>query len=285
MFAGPFDGAPARSCPRRNKGPINRCALPRSSRDFAACCGRLRGVSQQDFVPAFQVSGGQDPDAPPPPASESAEVFAPPAEPPVDPKTEGRSIASLTAKVKLLGERLAAQETMTARLSSTMERVESSVAEHTKRTQPMLETLSAELARQGAMIESIKTDTESSLDLHAQRVSEFEARLATVLREMRELVASKIESYDISIQDRLDDARQVVADQLAGFEERVEDLVRRFAAAAIPDEMRDKVEDLSGRFVHAETALAATRSSVEFLRGEVGSLTMLLRKLAPEENV
>ncbi|HVL88647.1 MAG TPA: hypothetical protein VM841_00285 [Actinomycetota bacterium] len=241
-------------------------------------------MSQQDFVPAFQVSGGQDPDLPPPPPEPAPEPFAPP-EPPPDPKTEGRAIASLTAKVKLLGERIAAQETLTARMSASMERVESSVAEHTKRTQPMLETLSAELARQGAMIESIKTDTESSLDLHAQRVSEFEARLATVLREMRELVASKIESYDIAIGDRLEEARHAVEDQLATFEERVEDLVRRFAAAAIPDEMRDKVEDLSGRFIHAETALAATRSSVEFLRAEVGSLTMLLRKLAPDENV
>lgn len=245
-------------------------------------------MSQQDFVPAFQVSGGQDPDVPPVPSEPAPDAVAPPPPPeptPAEAKAEARSLASLTAKVKLISERLAAQETLTARISSGMERVESSVTEHTKRTQPMLETLSAELARQGAMIESLKTDTESSLDLHAQRVSEFESRLAVVLREMRELVAGKIDSYDMSVADRLDAARQSVADQLATFEDRVEDMVRRFAAAAIPDEMRDKVEDLSGRFVHAETALAATRSSVEFLRSEVGSLTMLLRKLAPDENV
>jgi len=250
-------------------------------------------VSQQDFVPAFQVSGGQDPNADPnadsgagvPPELPRDDAAPEPiAEPtPAQTKAEARTVGALAAKVKLLGERLVAQETMTARMSAAMERVESSVAEHTKRTQPMLETLSAELARQGAMVESLKTETESSLDHHAQRVSEFESRLATVLREMRELVASKVESYDLSVADRIDSARQTIADQLATFEERVEELVHRFAAAAIPEEMRDKVEDLSGRFVHAETALAATRSSVEFLRAEVGSLTMLLRKLAPDE--
>lgn len=260
---------------------------PPGSAIFASRCGRLAVVSQEDFVPAFQVSGGQDPDAPPglppedmpPPLPESA----PEAPTAADAAKDARSVGALTAKIKLLGERMAAQETLTARLGATVERMESLVAEHTKRTQPMLETLSAELARQGAMMESIKTDAESGLDLHAQRVSEFEVRLSSVLREMRELVAGKIESYDLSVSDRVEAAQQTFADQLATFEERVEDLVRRFAADAVPDEMKAKVEDLSGRFVHAETALAATRSSVEFLRAEVGSLTMIIRRLAPDE--
>ena len=245
-------------------------------------------MTDHDFVPAFQVAGGaageQDPAASgAAPAAEAASAKPPPP-PPADPDPkDARSVGALTAKLKLLSERMAAQETLTARMSAMMERVEALVAEHTKRTQPMLETLSAELARQGAMMESIKTDSESGLDLHAQRVTEFESRLGSVLREMRELVAGKIDSYDLSVSDRIEAAQESFADQLATFEERVENLVRGFAADAIPDEMRAKVEELSGRFVHAETALAATRSSVEFLRAEVGSLTMILRRLAPDE--
>lgn len=250
---------------------------------FGARCGRLADVSQQDFVPAFQVSGGQDPGAMPPGLPPEDMPPPLPESAPVESPQDARSVGALTAKIKLLSERMAAQETLTARLGATVERIESLVAEHTKRTQPMLETLSAELARQGAMMESLKTDSESGLDLHAQRVTEFESRLSSVLREMRELVGGKIESYDLAVGDRIEAAQQTFADQLATFEERVEDLVRRFAADAIPDQMKAKVDDLSGRFVHAETALAATRSSVEFLRAEVGSLTMILRRLAPDE--
>lgn len=239
-------------------------------------------ADEKDFVPAFRLEGDRPPAAEPdPPSPAEGDAHGAAGGEPTAAKAAARTIGGLDAKLKMFAERLAAQEAATARLSSAVERIDSVLVEHAKRTQPMLETLSAELARQGAMIESLKTDTDAALDLHGQRVAEFEQRLGIVLRDVRELVGGKIESYDITVSDRMEEARQSFADQLAGFEERVEELVRRYAAEAIPDEMRATVEDLSSRFVHAETALAATRSSVEFLRGEVGQLTMIVRSLTP----
>ncbi|MHB8511129.1 MAG: hypothetical protein ACYDCC_03015 [Actinomycetota bacterium] len=235
--------------------------------------------------PASGLSGGQDL-----PEQDPNAAFAPPDEfsalpqardEPELPEPQGRAAASLQAKITLLSERMRAQEANSARLQSGLDRVESQVMDIAKRSQPMLETLSAELARQGALLESLRTDVESSLDLHAQRVSEFEQRLASVLREMRELIAAKLESYDLAVTDRLQETQQFNAERLADFQEQVEGLVRAFASQAIPEEMRAKVEELSSRFVFAETALAATRSSVEFLRSEVGQLTMVVRKLQP----
>lgn len=199
----------------------------------------------------------------------------------LDTKAPAKTIGALSAKVTMLSERLKGQEQATARMQSTVERLDASITEITKKTQPMLETLSAELARQGATLETLKTDTESSLEAHGARVGELEQRLANVLREMRELVAAKLESFDATASERLDQARQAIADQLSTFEERVEELVRGFAAQSIPEEMRRQVDELSSRFVSAESALAATRSSVEFLRSEVGSLTITVRKLSP----
>jgi hypothetical protein len=263
--------------------------------------------------PAYRISGGQqmppeeplppsageplpaeptaayDPFAPPAPSpvgETTPREMAHPAEPPAveeapagEPRSVTRTVNALSAKLSLLAERMKAQESASARNQAALDRLESTLGEVTKRTQPMLETLSAELARQGAMLESMRTDMESALDLQGQRVNEFEHRLASVLREMRELVAAKIESFDLTVEDRLDQARATFADQLSTFQDQVEQLVRRYANEAIPDELRNTIEDLSARFVHAETALAATRSSVEFLRGEVGSLTMTVRKL------
>lgn len=208
-----------------------------------------------------------------------------PADPPAidlpEPEAKPRSVASLTAKVNLLSERLRQQESTTARISSAVERLESLLSDFTRRTAPMLETLSAELARHGATLETVKAEADQSGESNAARVTEFEQRLSSVMREMRELIAGKIEAWDLQLADRLSVIGQEQSDTLATFEERVEDLVRRYAAESIPDEMRVTVDELRSRFVHAETALAATRSSVEFLRGEVGGLTMLVKKLTP----
>ena len=198
-----------------------------------------------------------------------------------EPEEKPRSLASLAAKVNLLSERLRQQEAVTGRYGSSLEHLESMINEFQRRTAPMLETLSAELARQSATIETVKAEAELALESHTGRLTEFEQRLSTVLREMRELVAGRIEAWDLQLSDRLAVIGQEQSDVLATFEEKVEELVKLHAAAAIPEEMRETIEELRARFVHAETALAATRSSVEFLRSEVGGLTMLIKKLTP----
>lgn len=195
--------------------------------------------------------------------------------------SSGKSVTALAARLSLVVERLRQQETTVGRIAPAVERIDASLADLSRRTAHTLEELSAELARVGSQLEATRSEAESRFTALEGRLNEIDTRLASAVKDVREEVAGKLDGFDIRLGDRLAEARQETSEHLAGFEERVEGMVRRFAGEAIPEHMANTVTDLSERFAHTEETLAATKASVEFLRAELGGLTLLVKKLTP----
>jgi chromosome segregation ATPase len=195
--------------------------------------------------------------------------------------SSGKSITALAARLGLVVERLRQQEATVTRIAPAVERIDASLADLSRRSAHTLEELSADLARVGSVLETTRTEAEARFGAIESRLDELDGRITQALRDIREQVAGNLDSFDLKLGDRLAEARQEATDHLATFEERVAGLVKQFAGEAIPEHMANTVTDLSARFAHAEETLAATKASVEFLRSELGGLTLLIKKLTP----
>jgi chromosome segregation ATPase len=195
--------------------------------------------------------------------------------------SSSKSITALAARLGLVVERLRQQESTVSRIAPAVERIDSSLADLSRRTAGSLEELSAELARVGSMLETTRAESDARFVAIEARLDELDGRISQALRDMREQVAGSLDGFEFRLGERLAEARQEATDHLATFEERVAGLVKQFAGEAIPEHMANTVTDLSARFAHAEETLAATKASVEFLRSELGGLTMLIKKLTP----